>query len=226
MPTEAENIQYLYLILTNDGNPDIDWDAVGGALNLNKVAVTKRWSRLRQSMNKDEAPGGSTYQFLWLCVKHHKRTTPLNWAEIATQANTTTGAASKRYSRMKKAFEDHETAPTTASPASNKKNKTPTKPRAKKNIPTATPSSSADDTPKRKRAAAPKKTVADADADEDEVKPKRVKPIPKPKRSVVKKEEVDGGGEEEDAFFDAEENVGGEAGGDGEEELDTQDCKF
>jgi hypothetical protein len=42
-------------------------------MNLNKGAVTKRWSRLKQSMEKGETPSGSVYQFLWLCVKHAKR---------------------------------------------------------------------------------------------------------------------------------------------------------
>jgi hypothetical protein len=81
-------------------------------------------------MDKGESPGGSTYSFLWLCVKHLKRDKVSdkivvsdhvapdagnsearipsqhannyeapNWAEIAKKCNTTTGAASKRYSR-------------------------------------------------------------------------------------------------------------------------------
>lgn len=112
MPTEEENTQYLYLVLTNAGNPtvslpapiifppslsyilapsfptsfpyfsmmisrliyvQIDWDAVGKAMELSKAAVSKRWSRLKQAVQKGESPSGSSYQFLWLCVKHSSR---------------------------------------------------------------------------------------------------------------------------------------------------------
>ncbi|KAL1798694.1 hypothetical protein ACET3X_002731 [Alternaria dauci] len=170
MPSEVENINYLYLVLTNDGNPTIDWDAVSAALDLKKGAVTKRWSRLKQAMEKNEVPGGITYQFLWLCVKHHTRTQPPNWNKIAAKANTTAGAASKRYSRMKKAFEENETAPFPSSPAQDTPKST-----VKKSRKAAT--SSGDDiddnqatpTPKRKRAP-PKKKVAAAE-EEINVKP-------------------------------------------------------
>ena len=103
MPTESENIQYLYLVLTNDGIPivhamptmywyhadiqKIDWDAIAAAMNLSKGAVIKRWSRLRQSIDKGEAPSGSTYQFLWLCVKHSTRTQVHHLFSAAKHAN-------------------------------------------------------------------------------------------------------------------------------------------
>ncbi|KAG9194673.1 hypothetical protein G6011_04708 [Alternaria panax] len=165
MPSEAENIKYLYLVLTNDGDPIIDWDAVSAALDLKKGAVTKRWSRLKQAMKKNEAPGGTTYQFLWLCVKHHTRTQPPNWNEIAAKANTTSGAASKRYSRMKKVFEENETAPT--SPIKNTPVKSRNTPNFTAKKPDKTTTSSADGvedsqttpTTKRKRVP-PKNKVA------------------------------------------------------------------
>jgi hypothetical protein len=47
----------------------IDWEAVGAAMDLKKGAVSKRWSRLKTSMEKGESPGGSIYNFLWLCLK-------------------------------------------------------------------------------------------------------------------------------------------------------------
>lgn len=53
--------------------PQVDWDAVGEALELSRGAVNKRWSRLKKAMEKEEAPSGSTYPFLWLCVKHSIR---------------------------------------------------------------------------------------------------------------------------------------------------------
>lgn len=52
----------------------IDWDAVSAALNLNKGAVTKRWSRLKTAMEKQQTPSSSSYPFLWLCVKHNTHT--------------------------------------------------------------------------------------------------------------------------------------------------------
>jgi hypothetical protein len=99
----------------------------------------KRWSRLKQAVDKGEVPGASAYQFLWLCLKHSTRdkvstsvhisssfdflspsradmlanfsnklltqTQAMDWAAIADVCNTTKGAASKRYSRLKLAFE-------------------------------------------------------------------------------------------------------------------------
>jgi hypothetical protein len=42
-------------------------------MDLKKGAVSKRWSRLKQSMDKGQTPSGSVYKFLWLCVKHSAR---------------------------------------------------------------------------------------------------------------------------------------------------------
>jgi hypothetical protein len=42
-------------------------------MNLKKGAVSKRWSRLKQSLEKGETPSGSVYTFLWLCLKHSSR---------------------------------------------------------------------------------------------------------------------------------------------------------
>ncbi|KAH7398462.1 hypothetical protein BKA66DRAFT_546026 [Pyrenochaeta sp. MPI-SDFR-AT-0127] len=190
MPTEAENIQYLYLVLTSDGAPNIDWDAVGAALDLKKGAVSKRWSRLKLAMEKGEKPSSATYQFLWHCVQHNKRITTLDWDVIAKKCNTTPGAASKRYSRMKQAFEQ-DIAIQSTSPGSTTKIVT-TKP--KSNSKKARATTSSDDevepkrTPKRKRVSPKKKVVTneeqkikpeaesdDTNASEDETNPKRVK---------------------------------------------------
>ncbi|KAF2032613.1 hypothetical protein EK21DRAFT_109685 [Setomelanomma holmii] len=169
MPTDEENVQYLYLMLAHAGPPIIDWDAVGAAMDLKKGAVTKRWSRLKQSMEKGEQPGGPVYQFLWLCLKHSTRDKRLtveravDWQEIADACGTTSRAASKRYSRMKQAFETGEAAPgsNSASPAP----KTPGSTSRKKKSPAAdddgevTPTPTPTPTPKRKRATPKKKTV-------------------------------------------------------------------
>lgn len=103
MPTDSENIHFLYLILTHGGAPNvrltltpisshsqlpclhnshsihqtnlskINWAAVATAMDLKSGAVSKRWYRLKQSMDKGETPAASNYPFLWLCVKHDKR---------------------------------------------------------------------------------------------------------------------------------------------------------
>ncbi|KAF1919730.1 hypothetical protein BDU57DRAFT_441970 [Ampelomyces quisqualis] len=164
MPTETENVQYLYLILTHGGSPNIDWDAVGTALDLKKGAVSKRWSRLKKSMENGEKPAGSVYKFLWLCVKHGSRDKVPDWNEIAKQCGTTPGAASKRYSRMKQAFEAGDAAPENnpASPAP----KTPSKTLRKKAQVNASDNEGTP-TPKRKRASPKQKTIQE---DEDVIK--------------------------------------------------------
>jgi hypothetical protein len=43
------------------------------ALALEKGAATKRWSRLKQAMEKGEEPVSANYGFLWLLVKHSTR---------------------------------------------------------------------------------------------------------------------------------------------------------
>lgn len=86
----------------------------------------------------------------------------MDWADIANKCGTTPGAASKRYSRMKQAFDKGDTAPTT-----------PSKPKNASNAAFGSASGSAT-TPKRKRAAAssPKKKAGSEkfkpDGDEDE----------------------------------------------------------
>ena len=94
----------------------------------------------------------------------------MNWEDIASKCNTTAGAASKRYSRMKQAFEQDVAAPG-ASPRSPVKTvQTKGKGTSKK----AQATTASDDdieatpTPKRKRASPKKKAVA---GDEEKYKP-------------------------------------------------------
>jgi hypothetical protein len=42
-------------------------------MDLKKGAVSKRWSRLKTSMDANQIPTASVYTFLWLCVKHSTR---------------------------------------------------------------------------------------------------------------------------------------------------------
>jgi len=87
----------------------------------------------------------------------------LDWNEIAQQCGTTAGAASKRYSRMKQAFEAGDAPPGSApgTPASKASAKaTPKKSKAPNTIGDLTP------TPKRKRAT-PKKKAVEEDEEED-----------------------------------------------------------
>jgi hypothetical protein len=196
-------------------------------MDLKKGAVTKRWSRLKKAMENGEAPGPSVYKFLWLCVKHssrdkvstsrmptqlvhvpdHDRLTAeqtMNWNDIAEQCNTTAGAASKRYSRMKQAFETGGGPPGSnpASPTPKTPSKaTPGKAKATTTDGEATP------TPKRKRATPKRKAVSEEEMeakpeveyDEDEViggakKAKVVRPKATPKHNansnVLMKKEV------------------------------------
>jgi hypothetical protein len=146
-------------------------------MDLKKGAVSKRWSRLKTSMDANQTPTASVYKFLWLCVKHSTRekvsamadrcdsrmtdhTQAPDWNAIADQCGTTAGAASKRYSRMKQAFEAN-AAPPDSNPASPAP-KTPSK-KAK----AAAEDGEATPTPKRKRAT-PKKKVVDEDESEDD----------------------------------------------------------
>ena len=152
---------------------------------------------------------------------------PQNWAEIAKKCNTTVGAASKRYSRMKKAFEENRTAPGT-SPRSPAKS-TPAMP---KNTPKSTPkkTAKANNETQASPAGAKRKRMTDTtltttedaelmpslDADEElpDVKLKRtkvgknkVKVTPKPKAKTTIKKEISED-DAEDAFYDAEEGIG------------------
>lgn len=98
MPTDEENVQFLYQVLMSGGTPNvsfasdlprdeavrvqerqdsnaykIDFKAVAEALDLKVGATNKRWSRLKQTMAQNKAPPATTYQFLWFCVKHSER---------------------------------------------------------------------------------------------------------------------------------------------------------
>ncbi|KAF1927984.1 uncharacterized protein M421DRAFT_5647 [Didymella exigua CBS 183.55] len=182
MPTTEENIQFLYLILTQGGAPTVDWHPICAALSLEKGAVTKRWSRLKQAMEKGEKPAESNYEFLWLMVTHSTRDKKYDWDAIAQACNSTKGACSKRYSRMKLAIERGDAPPST--PLKSKKDAAAT--------PKTTPArievkSEEDDagtptpTPKRKRALAKNYTEAEDDEDEQDEKLKRAKSTPKSK---------------------------------------------
>jgi hypothetical protein len=128
----------------------------------------------------------------------------MDWKEIAEQCNTTAGAASKRYSRMKQAFETGGGPPgsNTASPAP----KTPSKATPRKAKAT-TPEGEATPTPKRKRATPKKPAVREEDMEakpdienddhEDVGRPKKAKVVrpkanskPKADSSVLLKKEA------------------------------------
>ncbi|KAF3052540.1 hypothetical protein E8E11_002742 [Didymella keratinophila] len=184
---QDQNILFLYSILTVNGSLNIDWDPVCAALELEKGAVTKRWSRLKQAMDKQEKPAASNEQLLWLMVKHSEREKGFDWMAIAEKCGSTKGTVSKRYSRMKLAFERGDarppSTPTKSSKAAATRKKTPSKVKVKtEEDGEATPTT----TPKRKHTPSKKKvgyTEADEDEDEDEEdeKPKRAKSTPKTK---------------------------------------------
>ncbi|KAF2873424.1 hypothetical protein BDV95DRAFT_343450 [Massariosphaeria phaeospora] len=185
MPSEEENLQYLYLVLTSGGAPTIDWAAVGDSMELKPGAVSKRWSRLKTAMTEGKNPGGAAYPFLWLCVKHSAKDKALDWTAIASKCNTTPGAASKRYSRMKQAFEKGDPTPATPTKAKNPSGDEPS-------TPTPSKRKRAPTTPKANK---PKKGVADdkykpaangddpQDDDEDEVD---IKPVKRTKATPTK----------------------------------------
>lgn len=81
----------------------------------------------------------------------------MNWASIASKSGTTSGAASKRYSRMKQAFESGVEAPG-LSPVKSAAT-TPSKPTATPPKPKNAARSPAKLTPKRKRTAAGRKVA-------------------------------------------------------------------
>ncbi|PVI03554.1 hypothetical protein DM02DRAFT_697379 [Periconia macrospinosa] len=105
MPNDKENVKFLYHVVTSNGSPTPDLEAIGQDLGINKKASSKRWSRLKAGMRTGEEPGRSACQYLWLVIKHSQGTQIPNWKEIAATFNTTPGAAAKRYSRMKAAWE-------------------------------------------------------------------------------------------------------------------------
>jgi hypothetical protein len=115
----------------------------------------------------------------------------MNWNEIAEKCGTTSGAASKRYSRMKQAFEAGDAPP--ANNPSSPTPKTPSKATQRKSKAT-TVDGEATPTPKRKRASTKKVGSEDETQikseqeveDEDVQSPKKVrvakpKATPKPK---------------------------------------------
>ncbi|KAF2121531.1 hypothetical protein BDV96DRAFT_594722 [Lophiotrema nucula] len=167
MPTDEENVQYLYLVLTHGGMPTIDWDKVTEDLELKKGATMKRWSRLKAAMTEGKPAGPTAATFLWLLVKHSARDKAMDWNEVAEKCGTTPGAASKRWSRLKQSIENGDGPPT---PAAKEKadgeKKSPAKERA--------PKKAADD-----------KTAADGIKNEGEGEGEEEKP--KPKKSTPKK---------------------------------------
>ncbi|KAF2631146.1 hypothetical protein BU25DRAFT_386072 [Macroventuria anomochaeta] len=239
MSTKDQNIQYLYLVLTHGGTPTVDWEPICAALQLDKTAVTKRWSRLKQVMEEGEKPTAPNQEFLWLMIKHSSRDKPFDWEAIAQQCGSTKGACSKRYSRMKIAFERGDAPPSTPSKtAPGTPKKTPQKSTVKtEDDGEGTPTT----TPKRKRTPAKKNKAVDqeeaqAEDDEDEegAEPKRAKSTPKarakpkPKnafrasdqkketeeaQTIVKGQPVDNDG---DVFLDALEQVASDVDAEGE----------
>jgi hypothetical protein len=132
----------------------------------------------------------------------------MDWNKIAEQCNTTAGAASKRYSRMKQAFEAGGGPPGGGPPGGNSASpalKTPSKATPKK-AKAATTDGEATPTPKRKRATLRTKAISEEekeckpelefDGDEDVGSAKKAKvaspkATPKPKvdnKAKVKKE--------------------------------------
>lgn len=55
-------------------------------------------------MEAGKPPGPSAHQFLWLCVKNTEPLQAPDWKVIGPACNTTPGAASKRFSRLKQAM--------------------------------------------------------------------------------------------------------------------------
>ncbi|KAF1955725.1 hypothetical protein CC80DRAFT_78135 [Byssothecium circinans] len=155
MPTEEENLQFLYLVLTHGGQPNLNMTAIANDLGLSNGATSKRWSRLKQAVEAGKPPGPSAYEFLWLALKHNPRDKAPDWKDIAEQCNTTSGAASKRYSRMKQAFEKGTPATPTSTPkrkrgeTSSAKKKTP-KAEEEKDVLDADGDDECEDTPSKK----------------------------------------------------------------------------
>jgi hypothetical protein len=48
----------------------VKWEPICSELKLEKGAATKRWSRLKQSVEKGEDPPASAQQLLWLMLKN------------------------------------------------------------------------------------------------------------------------------------------------------------
>ncbi|KAG9203965.1 hypothetical protein G6514_002126 [Epicoccum nigrum] len=222
MPTESENVKFLHLVLTDNGPPAVKWDNVCKELDLDKGAATKRWSRLKQSIDKGEEAPASAKQLLWLMLKNSalNEGKKFNWVKIAEACGSTPGAVSKRWSRLKLSIEREDAPPSTTAAAAS--SKTPTKGKTKgKAKAEADDSDSPTTTPNRKRAF---KTVNDTDSGEDGdvLKLKRAKATPKSKprpkaafRASDKKEVKSE--PENDIFSDAHEHLVPKAESDPEE---------
>lgn len=111
MPTDEENVKFLWMVLTAGGMPSIDFDAMSAELNLKKGATSMRWTRLKKAIEKGKPPGPAAHQFLWLAVKNSTRVKSPDWKVIADACNIKPGAASMRFTRLKKAMETGAAAP-------------------------------------------------------------------------------------------------------------------
>jgi hypothetical protein len=76
-------------------------------MDLKKGAVTKRWSRLKTSMDANQTPNGSVYRFLWLCVKHSTRDKVSAIADPTRRSSTTTENTGPRLERDRGAMRHH-----------------------------------------------------------------------------------------------------------------------
>ncbi|KAJ4379869.1 hypothetical protein N0V86_005053 [Didymella sp. IMI 355093] len=106
-----------------------------------------------------------------------------DWDAIAKACNSTKGACSKRYSRLKLAFERGDAVPSTPGKANKSATVTPKKTPLKAKVNTEDGESTATSTPKRKRTAAKKVDYAESEDDEEDQdeQPKRAKSNPRPK---------------------------------------------
>ncbi|OSS45164.1 hypothetical protein B5807_09143 [Epicoccum nigrum] len=225
MPTASEDVKFIYLVLTDNGQPTIDWDPICAALKLGKGAATKRWSRLKQAVDKGEEPPASAQELLWLMLKHSTANGKHDWGRIAEACGSTPGAVSKRYSRLKLSIERGDGPPSAAqatsssppaTPAASKKPSTKGKAKGK-----AEDGDSPTPTPKRKRAS---KAATAVDSDDDEVglELKRAKTTPKSKprpKAAFRASDKKGAKSEpdQDIFSDAHEYLVPKAESDPEE---------
>ncbi|KAF2197176.1 hypothetical protein GQ43DRAFT_444480 [Delitschia confertaspora ATCC 74209] len=176
----ADNVKFLYLVMTSNGAPTTQWPAVAESMESTHGAITKRWSRLSLAMKDGKEPAADTYQFLWAVFKHSEMTTKgTNWKAIAEAANIVTpGAAAKRFNRLKLANQRGQEPPGMKRKRTNE-NLTPKKTKAGKYINSSSVEDDADGTkdiatPKcgaraaaAAAAAAAGKTIAPVAEDED-----------------------------------------------------------
>ncbi|KAF2739101.1 hypothetical protein EJ04DRAFT_583543 [Polyplosphaeria fusca] len=192
MPSEEENVKYLYTVLTAGGTPQIDFNKVSETLGLKMSATNKRWSRLKIAMTQDKNAGPAAHQFVWLCLKNSARDTAFDWNTIAEKCNTTSGAAAKRYSRLKQAFESGEAMPPATPKVSQngEKEKKPATPRKRK--------TGTDDEAKKEESVEGEDEVADTKKEDAQPKKKRARVNKKASTDEIKdvKEESSEGAEE------------------------------